>query len=157
MSHISVPGEKSTSTEVTTLTALTNLAAGGSGTAIQKTGTSTFANVSLDSTTPRVVSVNDQTTITPTIDLGSQFNQINTQAAGTLTINNPSGTVADGRKFIIKVKCTNAQTLAFGTQYRGSNDLALPAATTAAKNDYLGFIYNANDQRWDLIAKVFGY
>ncbi len=84
--------------------------------------------------------------------------QNNTQISGTLTIVNPSGTAQEGMTIMYRIKCTNSQTFSFGSSFRGSSDLALPASTTgSSKNDYLGFYYNSNDSKWDLLAKVFGF
>ena len=47
MSNIGNKGDMSTSTEVSLLTALTQLTAGGSGTAIQKTTPTTFSNINV--------------------------------------------------------------------------------------------------------------
>jgi hypothetical protein len=107
---------------------------------------------------PRVTSVASATSITPNIDTTDEVIQANSTAAGTLTINAPTGTPVDGQKLIIRVTCTNAQTLAFNAIYRSSSDLGLPAATSgSSKADYLGFIYNSSATKWDLLAKVFGF
>jgi hypothetical protein len=58
MSNISPQGEQSTSSEIRELTALNNLAIGGSGTAIQKTGQFTFANVSVGSSSATLAQEN---------------------------------------------------------------------------------------------------
>lgn len=106
---------------------------------------------------PRVVSLADGTAITPTGDTADENIHTNTQVAGTLTVNAPSGTPVDGQKLILRIKSTNAQTYAWNAIYRGSTDIALPTASTAAKTDYLGFIYNSADSKWDLVALVKGF
>lgn len=158
MSYFASRPEQSTTAESALLTQLNNLGAGGAGTAIQKTSATTFANVSLNPNIPTVVTIADGVTIAVNTDNGTQFNQANTQAAGTLTLTNPTGTPSDGQRFIVKIKSTNSQSLTFGTLFRGSSDFGLPTSTTGgAKNDYLGFVYNAADVKWDLVAKVFGF
>jgi hypothetical protein len=108
--------------------------------------------------TPRVTAVGTGASITANIDTSDIVTQINTQSAGTLTINAPTGTAVNGQKLIIRVTCTNAQTLSWNAAFRGSNDLALPAATTgSSKVDYVGFFYNSTALKWDLVAKVFGF
>lgn len=92
----------------------------------------------------------DATSITPAVGYGI-CRQDNTQAAGTLTVNAPSGTPFNGDRLIMRLKTTNAQTYAFNGIYRGSTTLTLPTTTTAAKTDYLEFSYNSTDTKWDLI------
>lgn len=107
---------------------------------------------------PRVTAVASSTTITADVDTTDILTQANTQAAGTLTIAAPTGTPTNGQKLVIRVTCTNAQTLSWNAAFRGSNDLALPVATTGSgKVDYLGFFYNSTALKWDLVAKVFGF
>jgi hypothetical protein len=105
-----------------------------------------------------VTAVATGTTITANSDTSDIVTQANTQAAGTLTIAAPTGTPVNGQKLVIRVTCTNAQTLSWNAAFRGSNDLALPAATTgSSKVDYVGFFYNSTALKWDLVAKVFGF
>lgn len=107
---------------------------------------------------PRVVSMSDATSFTPTGDTADQNTQANTQATGTLTANAPSGTPVNGQKLIIRIKSTNVQTFAWNAIYRGSNTVVLPVATTgSSKTDYFGFIYNAADTLWDCVSAVYGY
>ena len=84
--------------------------------------------------------------------------QVNTQAAGTLTINAPTGTAVDGQQFQLRLKCTNVQTFSWNAVFRGSTSTPLPTATTGgSKTDYLGFQYNSTDAKWDMLAKSFGF
>jgi hypothetical protein len=122
----------------------------------------TTANGGLGTTngflTPRIQTVATATSITPNINLYDDAVQVNTQAAGTLTINAPTGTPSDGQKLIIRVQCTNAQVLSFNAIYRSSTDLGFPASTSgSSKTDYLGFLYNATSTKWDLMSKMFGF
>lgn len=101
------------------------------------------------------VTAPDANTLTPDYKYDMVI-QNNTQAAGTLTVANPTtsevGTPppAEGRGLLIRIKTTNAQTLVFDTQYRAPSYLPLPAGTTAAATMYLGFVRNAVDSKWDL-------
>lgn len=105
-----------------------------------------------------VTALADATSITPNADTSDMVYQINTQAAGTLTINAPTGTITNGQKLMIRLVCTNAQTLSWNAVYAGSTDLALPSATTGgSKADYAGVIYDTNSSKWHLIAKNFGF
>lgn len=84
--------------------------------------------------------------------------QTNTLATGTLSIATSSGSPLNGQKFILRLRCTNPQTLSWGGVFAGSTDLILPTATTgSSKYDYVGFIYNSTAMQWQLLAKVFGF
>lgn len=83
-----------------------------------------------------------------------------TGAAGTLTINNPNTDEAgvmsppEGRSLLLRIKTTNAQILAFGSQFRAGSYMPFPAGTTAGKLMYVGFIWNNIDTKWDLTAVI---
>jgi hypothetical protein len=107
---------------------------------------------------PRVVAVADATSITPNINTSDIVSQTNTQAAGTLTINAPTGSLNNGQKFIIRLQATNAQTFSWNAIYGGSTDLPLPTTSSSgAKYDYLGFVYNTTANKWQMLAKNFGF
>jgi hypothetical protein len=107
---------------------------------------------------PRVNSYATATSITPNVDSYDIHHMTNTQAAGTFTVNNPSGTPFDGQSMILRLKCTNAQTYSWGSSYRGSLDLSLPTVgSSGSKTDYLGFKYNSTDSKWDLLSSVAGF
>ena len=117
--------------------------------------TSTLTNKRV---TRRTVTVSDATTITANVDTSDVVYQLNTQSAGTLTIANPTGTPTDEQPLVIRWKCTNIQTLAFGSQFRFSVDLTQPATSTGnSKFDRMAFAWNAISTNWDCIAKNFGY
>ncbi len=90
-------------------------------------------------------------TITPSG--GSAWNQyfVTAQAAAA-TIAAPSGTAANGNRLILRIKDNGtARALTWNAIYRGVVD-ALPATSTAGKTLYCGFLYNAADSKWDMIA-----
>jgi hypothetical protein len=100
----------------------------------------------------------DGTSVTVNVDTTDLAVQTNTQTAGTLTVNAPTGTPINGQKFILRLQCTNAQTFSWDAIFAGSTDLILPTATTGtSKYDYVGFIYNSTAAKWQLLAKVFGF
>ena len=117
------------------------------------------SNVAIElSQAVRVVTIADGTSITVDSDTTDIAYQANTQAAGNLDINAPTGTPVNGQKFMIKLKSTNQQTFVFNAIFDGSNDLGLPSLSTGSdKYDYMGFIYNSASSKWDLIAKNFGF
>jgi collagen type VII alpha len=106
----------------------------------------------------RVVSYTDSNSITidsTTTDLATQTN---TQTAGTLTINAPTGTPTDGQKLMLRIQSTNTQTFSFNAIFAGSLDLSLPInSSNGNKFDYLGFIYNAVSSKWDFVTRNFGF
>ena len=125
-----------------------------SGTVVGTSDTQTLTNKRI---TERVVTVSDATSITPAGDTTDICVQANTQGAGTLTINAPTGTPTDAQKLQIRIDCTNIHTFAFNAIYRATTDLPLPTATTGGgKTDYLLFQYHSTDTKWDILAKNFG-
>lgn len=128
---------------------------GTSGQVLTSNGTSVYwTNVG----TPRVTAVASATSITPNCDNTDLVTQINTGVAGTLTINAPTGTPSDGQRLMFRIQSTNAQTLSFNAAYDASVDLALPTATSgASRYDYIGFMWNATQSKWNIVAKNFGF
>jgi len=120
-----------------------------------------YANSAFAKANSRVTLITDGTTLPINTDTTDIAYQINTQAAGTLTIS-VSGTPVNGQKLIIRIKSTNAQTFAFSSSWAaGSTDLTLPTVSSGlagvAKTDYMGFIYNTTETKWHIIAKNFGF
>ncbi len=107
---------------------------------ITSSSTTTLTNKRI---TKRVVSVADATSITLNSDTSDIVSQTNTQAAGTLTINAPSGTPTDGQPLVIRVISTNSQTNSWNAAYSGN----LPGSTAAGTN-YYAFIYYAAGTVW---------
>lgn len=106
----------------------------------------------------RTTTIANGTSITMNADTTDIAIQVNTQAAGTLTINAPTGTLVDGQKLTLRLQATNAQTFSFNGVFAGSTDLPLPTTSSSgSKYDYLGFIYNSTAAKWQLIAKNFGF
>lgn len=126
----------------------------GTDTYVGRTTTDTLTNKRI---TKRVVTETDATSITPNTDNADVTYQLNTQAAGTLTINADSGTPTDGQPWTLKVKCTNAQTLSFNGIYVGGT-VALPASTTGSgKIDYFNFVYDSVTPKWDYVSSAVGF
>jgi hypothetical protein len=80
-----------------------------------------------------------------------------TAQAGDLTINAPTGTPANGDKLLFRIKSNGVATRTI-TLTTGSNGAfravgtTIPVDIAASKTCYIGCIYNAEDQRWDVIA-----
>jgi len=129
--------------------------------AISTSGVIKFADGTYQSTAyyiPRLIVVADNTSVTINANITDIAEQVNTQVAGTLTINAPTGTLADGQKLIFRLQSANVQTFSWNSAFVGSTDLALPTVSTgSSKYDYTGFIYNSTATKWQLLAKNFGF
>ena len=102
---------------------------------------------------PRLVTAASYTTDTGTSLNVSTCDQFEiTAQAGALKFNNPSGTPLGGQKLVIRIKDNGtARALTYDTQFRAMG-VALPTTTVKGKTLYMGFIYNATDTKWDLVA-----
>jgi hypothetical protein len=106
----------------------------------------------------RVVSIADATSVTINADTTDLATQTNTQVAGTLTVNAPTGTLANGQKLMFRLQSSNVQTFSWNAVFAGSTDLSLPTTSSgSSKYDYVGFIYNSTATKWQLLAKNFGF
>lgn len=105
----------------------------------------------------RVLNAPDATLIAPTA-FYDQVNQSNTQAGGTLSILNPTGTATDGQRMTFRITSSNVQTYSWGSAYHGSSSAALPTASSGGgARDYIGFIYDLNSTQWDFVSIVQGF
>jgi len=106
----------------------------------------------------RLIASADGTSITANASSTDVVTQLNTQVAGTLTINAPTGSLTDGQKLMFRIKSTNIQTLSWNAIYAGGADLTLPSATSGSSlTDYYGFIYNSGATKWHLLSKISGF
>jgi len=104
------------------------------------------------------VAIADGTSITINADTTDIATQANTQSAGTLTVNAPTGTPFNGQKLILRLLSSNVQTFSWDSVFQGSTDVTLPTASSgSSKYDYTGFIYNSTATKWQLVAKNFGF
>lgn len=103
-----------------------------------------------------IAALTDAATVTPNID-GYTGGKLLTLSQATQFLN-PSGTPVDGQEYTVRIKSTAIRALTYDTQYRGSADLALPAATSGSSlTDYIRFKWNAADSKWDVIGRNFGF
>jgi hypothetical protein len=108
--------------------------------------------------TQRVVVITDGTTVTMNADTTDMATQSNSQSVGTLTIAAPTGTPSNGQKLIFRLLSTNVQTFSWNAAFQGSTDLALPTTSSgSSKYDYMGFIWNSTNSKWQMLAKNMGY
>lgn len=102
--------------------------------------------------TARVFSEASSATSTPNADSYDQHNVTALAAADAFAA--PTGAPTDGQKLIVRIKDNGtARALSFHAIYRALGP-ALPTTTVLGKTLYLGFIYNAADTKWDLLAKA---
>ena len=141
--------------QTTTIT----LQSGVNDTVVNRTSTDTLTNKRV---TPRVAPLANANTFTLSTDNADVNTQVNTQAAGTLTANAPAGTPTDGQRLMFRIKSTNVMSYSWNAIFRGSTTSPLPTATTGTvtsvpRTDYIGFIYNAADNKWDCVAVDMGH
>jgi hypothetical protein len=100
------------------------------------------------SSEPNILSIVSNATITPTF----AYDQVNVTAlAVAANIANPTGTAVDGHGIVLRLKDNGApRALTWGTKYRAFND-ALPSTTVLSKTTYVGIVYNAADDKWDVL------
>lgn len=103
-----------------------------------------------------VETLTDAATVTP--NSTSYQMGILTTLSQTTTFANPTGSPVNGQRYTLRIKSTTARTLNWGSEYRGSSSQALPTSTTgSSKTDYIMFLYNAQDTKWDMLATNFGF
>lgn len=123
------------------------------------TGTTTLAGTSIAPliVVPTVVALTDGATPALNAALGTVFTL---SAAGNRTIAVPSNPTS-GQKLIIAHTASGAdRTLALNAGaggFRFGTDITALTATTSAKTDYIGCVYNATASFWDVVAYVKGY
>lgn len=109
------------------------------------------------SRTKTVTTVSDATSITPNSGTSDIVYQLNTQSAGTLTINADIGTPQNGQSLLFKIKSSNIQTLSWNSLYAGGNS-GLPTSTTGSSLiDYFSFIYDSVNSKWQYTGAIYGY
>ena len=98
--------------------------------------------------TPSVQSVVSSATVTPVY--GNDLVVITAQAVA-LALANPTGTWPQGKDMIIRIKDNGtARAITFDTKYRAIG-VTLPTTTVISKTTYVGVIYNATDDKFDVI------
>ena len=107
---------------------------------------------------PRVVNTATASSITINGDTTDIATMANTELVGTFTINAPSGTPTNGQKLIFRLSSTAVQTFSWNAIFQGSTDVPLPTVSSSGgKYDYMGFIYNSINSKWQMVASNFGF
>lgn len=102
------------------------------------------------------VELTDAATIAVNASLGNTFR---VELGGNRTMGAPTEPMKN-QKIIFKIYQDNTgnRTLAWNAIYRFSTDIPSPTLSTGAGDlDYVGFIYNETDTKWDCIALVQGF
>jgi hypothetical protein len=103
-----------------------------------------------------VVTLTDASTIATDASLGNIFT---VTLGGNRTLGNPTNPV-NGQKAVWRIRQdgTGSRTISFGSDFRFSIDVPMPALSTSANlTDYIGAIYNSTDSKWDVVAVSKGY
>lgn len=146
-------------TSVTGVLAVANGGTGvsslGTGAIVTTSATQTLTNKTIQS---RMVVIADASSITINADITDVATQVNTQAAGTLTINAPTGTPYDGQKLVLRIKSTNVQGYAWNAIFAGGTVVPLPISSSgSSKFDYIGLMYNSTLSKWLTVAYATNY
>lgn len=102
------------------------------------------------------IALTDAATIATNCNLGNVFD---VTLGGNRTLGNPTNP-KDGAKYVWRLRQdgTGNRTIALDTKFRlGADITAVTLSTAAGKTDYLGAIYHAADDKFDVVAFVKGY
>ena len=84
------------------------------------------------------------------LQLTNDLVKITAQAAA-LTLANPTGTFTEGQALLFRIKDNGtARAITYGAKFRALG-VTLPTTTTISKTTYLGVIYNATDDKFDVL------
>lgn len=102
------------------------------------------------------VALADAATIATDASLGNIFT---VTLGGNRTMGAPTNPT-NGQKIIYRLKQdgTGTRTMTWNAVFRFSTDVPVPTLTTTInKTDYVGFVYNSTDTKWDALAVSKGY
>ncbi len=121
-------------------------------TADPKTYSPAVSSSSSSGAGPRIVTLTDGATVTPTVTSGTNTVGLLVMA-GNRTIANPSGTASDGSSLELRVITGVARTPTWGSQYAASSQAALPTSFPAGES-HVGFRRQASSNTWYCVAVV---
>ena len=74
-----------------------------------------------------------------------------TAQAEALILANPTGTFTEGQALLFRIKDNGtARAITYGAKFRALG-VTLPTTTTLSKTTYLGIVYNATDDKFDVL------
>jgi hypothetical protein len=83
---------------------------------------------------------------------------VNTVAVGTFTVNAPTGcTAVEGQSLTIHIKSTNVQTYAWNAAFVGGATALPTTSTGSSKGDWIGFLYDSINSKWDYVPVATGF
>lgn len=98
--------------------------------------------------TAEVQSITSSATVTATST--NDLVKITAQAEA-LTLANPTGTFTEGQALLFRIKDNGtARAITYGAKFRALG-VTLPTTTTLSKTTYLGVVYNATDDKFDVL------
>jgi len=103
-----------------------------------------------------VVLLTDGTLIATDASLGNVFY---VTLGGNRTLSNPTNST-NGKRIIWRIEqdATGGRTITLGNKFRLGTDItSVVLSTSPGITDYIGAIYNAQDDKWDVIAFVKGF
>ena len=99
---------------------------------------------------PRIGTITTSATPTPNADTQDQYNV--TALIEACTFGVPTGTPVNGQKLIIRIKPDATPRVIGWNAIYVARGATLPLITVANKYIYVGFVYNAAETKWDLLA-----
>lgn len=118
---------------------------------VTETSTDTLTN---KRRTPRVYTAANNASLTPEIDTYDVFH-LTAMSANTTINNHSTSTPTDGEQMRLRfLDNGTARTLSWGTAYVAKGGIALPTTTILSKNLEVGFEYNNNLAKWNLLASA---
>jgi|NOAtaT_7_FD_contig_41_2968157_length_4387_multi_4_in_0_out_0_3 hypothetical protein len=107
-------------------------------------------------TTARFSQLNRVTTLTDasiiSIDSNTTIIGVLPSLSQACTFQTPTGNPTEGQSLQIRITSSLQRSISFDSGYSTSSNNAIPTLTTGLnKEDYLFFIYNATDNKWNYI------
>jgi hypothetical protein len=104
--------------------------------------------------TKRVTTLSSSTTYTCPGDTSDACKMAMTGATGTLTMAAITGTPNDGDMLMLRLRCTNAQTLSWDASFIASPNVALPTSCPAGTTTetVIGVMYSSDLTKWQILA-----
>jgi hypothetical protein len=99
------------------------------------------------------------TSITPSCSIDNEvtFGAM-TATAGTFTVNAPTGcTPFEGQRLRLHLKFTNSQTYSWNSAFVGGTTALPTTSTGSSKGDWIAFLYDSINSKWDYVATATGF
>lgn len=100
---------------------------------------------------PRVSSLTNTTSVSVNSDSFDMV--VDTGITGAITLNNPTGTPAEGQTLWYALTGTAARAISYGTAFEDSTVIRPTTTVTTARLD-IGFVYNSATSKWRCVASA---